>query len=58
MNLPAEMKCRACGWWPPMVRERRSGDYVRVVSASESWRWRQLREHILDVAYNEPRRPA
>lgn len=53
MLRSGEMKCRVCGWWPPMVRVRRRGDDERVVPASQSWRWRQLREHIFDVAAEE-----
>jgi hypothetical protein len=48
-----DMRCRICGWWPPMVRERRRGDDVRVVPASQSWRWRALRQHIYELAEAE-----
>jgi hypothetical protein len=51
MKMPSDVECSACGWWPPMMRARKSGDYV--VRASRSWRWRQLREHIYEVAHAE-----
>jgi hypothetical protein len=43
------MACRVCGWWPPLVRVRRG----QTERASEAWRWRQLFEHVCEVATDE-----
>lgn len=43
---PSEMKCKVCGWWPPLVRVRKE----QTERASESWRWRQLMEHVFEQA--------
>ena len=32
------LRCRACGWWPPLVRVRN----LVTCRASDAWRWRQL----------------
>ncbi len=46
---PSEMACGVCGWWPPVVRERKG----TTERASEAWRWRRLRDHVEDVALAE-----
>jgi hypothetical protein len=47
--MAAEMVCRVCGWWPPLVRERKG----TIAPASDAWRWRRLRDHVEDVADDE-----
>ena len=47
--MHGDMRCRACGWWPPLVRVRNE----KTEQASDRWRWRQLVEHISAQAHVE-----
>jgi hypothetical protein len=44
--MHGDMACRACGWWPPVVRVR----HDMTEPASDAWRWQCLREHIEETA--------
>lgn len=45
----AQMECRVCGWWPPVVRVRND----RTEPAPEAWRWGQLVDHVIEQAIVE-----
>ena len=47
--LHGNMRCRACGWWPPVVRVR----HGHTAPAADSWRWRRLADHVDDIAAQE-----
>ena len=47
--LHGDMRCGACGWWPPVVRVR----HGRTEPATDAWRWRRLEDHVENVAAEE-----